>query len=50
MADFQITFYIIQRSNARRVSYFGAENPRGAFGRTVGATLPCAATQRAAVA
>jgi hypothetical protein len=38
-----------QSSNARRVSYFGAENPGGAFGRPVGATLPCAATQRVAV-
>ena len=30
-----------QSSNARRASYFGAESPGGAFGRTAGATLPC---------
>ena len=30
-----------QSSNARRASYFGAESPGGAFGRTAGDTLPC---------
>ena len=50
MADSKISSRSFQSSNARRVSYFGAENPGGAFGRAVGARLPCAPTQRAAVA
>jgi hypothetical protein len=50
IADPQITFFIVSEQHAGQVSHFGAENPGGGFGRTVGATLPYAATQRAAVA
>jgi hypothetical protein len=39
MADSKISSTSFQSSNARRASCFGAENPGGAFGRTVGATL-----------
>ena len=42
MADSKISSTSFQSSNARRASCFGAENPGGAFGRAVGAGLPCA--------
>ena len=42
MADSKISSTSFQSSNARRASCFGAENPGGAFGRSVGARLPCA--------
>lgn len=39
----KITFYVVPSSNALRASHLGPENPGGACGRTVGATLPRAA-------